>query len=263
MPSKKLKRDKDLTGLMVSVSAFTLLAFIFILAGPAAGINAAGIVFLLYSLFSFYVAIKTQNLGYRVAGLYQLFVALTCFVILENQELGRIFLLCFFVTGMWLAALAVQKKLKWRGRELLELAARRVDSSENGFTARPMPAGKTEVTEEELLNFTTFISKNLIALPYRTDNKVFFVPLKMGQEYNYLLGFTNPQNGSWISFDFNGQVSVNISKTDYYDFQDDLTFDRLCQSLADLFIEFLEMYRKDQGVRIIDRLNKVRIGIFS
>ena len=64
-------------------------------------------------------------------------------------------------------------------------------------------------------------------------------------------------------FASDGQVSVNISQGDYFAFRDDFDFDQLCRSLADIFIEFLGMYRKGQETRIMDRLDAMKIGVFS
>jgi hypothetical protein len=39
----------------------------------------------------------------------------------------------------------------------------------------------------------------------------------------------------------------------------DLDFDQLCQSLGDLFGEFLELSKQGQESRIIDRMNALRL----
>jgi len=60
-----------------------------------------------------------------------------------------------------------------------------------------------------------------------------------------------------VTFDFAGHVSVTIAKKDYQKYTEELTFDQLCSSLGSLFIEFLELYQKNQSREIIDRLNRI------
>jgi hypothetical protein len=58
-------------------------------------------------------------------------------------------------------------------------------------------------------------------------------------------------------------MSVNISREDYFEYKEDLSFDRLCESLGDVFAGFLDLHRTGTAVRIIDRMNAVRVGFFS
>ena len=46
-------------------------------------------------------------------------------------------------------------------------------------------------------------------------------------------------------------------------FQEALSFDKLCESLGHLFIEFAELHQRGEGVRIIDRMNALRISILE
>ena len=68
---------------------------------------------------------------------------------------------------------------------------------------------------------------------------------------------------SYIAFDFNGDIFVNVGKNDYLKYKDQLTFDQLCESLGQLFIEFLELFKKGEGVRIIDRMNGLQLSPFE
>ncbi len=68
---------------------------------------------------------------------------------------------------------------------------------------------------------------------------------------------------TWIAFDFDGNVTVNISQSDYLLYQEDLSFDQLCTSMGNIFIEFLELFSTGKAVRIIDRLNAMPVNIFS
>ena len=66
-----------------------------------------------------------------------------------------------------------------------------------------------------------------------------------------------------MAFDNEGNITVNISEADYLAFREDFDFDRLCSSLADVFVDFLDMHRKGQDTRIVDRLDAMKIGFFS
>ncbi len=91
-----------------------------------------------------------------------------------------------------------------------------------------------------------------------------FVPVRMGREYGALFApGRDYESDTWVAFGDDGGVTVNISEADYLAYRDDLDFDRLCQSLADVFLDFFEMHRKGQDARIIDRLDAMGVGIFS
>jgi hypothetical protein len=64
---------------------------------------------------------------------------------------------------------------------------------------------------------------------------------------------------TWIAIDYDGNITVNISEEDYLLFKMDLDFDQLCQSLGDIFQEFLELSKQGQESRIIDRMNALRL----
>jgi len=64
------------------------------------------------------------------------------------------------------------KRLKWRIRELLELAAAPVSETTNGFTPRPRPLGKVEYSKFELMEFAAFALRNHIAIPYHESDRV-------------------------------------------------------------------------------------------
>jgi hypothetical protein len=166
--------------------------------------------------------------------------------------------------GVLIVYLAATKKIKWRGREIFELAAETVEEAGNGYTPRPRPVGKVEFSKQELLAFARFCARNLIAVIYLSPRQATFVPIKMGDEYSFLFRSTgSQQEQTWISFDFDGEASVHISQKDYLDYKEPLAFDKLCESLGQLFIEFAGMHQRGEGVRIIDRLDALRLSYFS
>jgi len=88
--------------------------------------------------------------------------------------------------------------------------------------------------------------------------------VKMDDEFGYLFRPEKfRQSRSWIAFDFQGYVTVNISRRDYLDYKEELSFDQLCDNLGKLFIKFLEYYRKGEAERIVYKLNELGLGLTS
>jgi len=52
-------------------------------------------------------------------------------------------------------------------------------------------------------------------------------------------------------------VSAQVSRDDYLDYREELSLDALCESLAGLFVGFLEQSRKGEARRIVERLDDV------
>jgi len=65
-----------------------------------------------------------------------------------------------------------------------------------------------------------------------------------------------------VAIDYEGNISVNITQEDYLLFKQDLDFDQLCQSLGNVFVEFLEYSKSGQETRIIDRMDSLRLNPF-
>ena len=165
---------------------------------------------------------------------------------------------------IWLIYLVATKKIKWRGREVLEMAAAPVEEAGSGYTSRPLAAGKVEFNKEQVMDFAKFARRHLIAVSYVGKDKVVFVPVMMGREFGFIMGLKNDYTDeTWVSFDFDGNVTVNISHRDYLEYIEDLSFEQLCTSLGSLFVEFIEMHQRGEGVRIIDRMDVVRVSVFS
>jgi hypothetical protein len=166
--------------------------------------------------------------------------------------------------GVLIIYLAATKRIKWRGREIFEMAAQGVEETGNGYTPRPRPVSRVEFGKAEILAFARFCARHLVAVAYISHEQVTFVPIKMGQEYTFMFRANSAhQEVTWISFDFNGEVSVHIAQKDYLDYVEPLAFDKLCVSLGQLFIEFAGMHQRGEGVRIIDRLDALRLSYFE
>lgn len=117
---------------------------------------------------------------------------------------------------------------------------------------------------QQIQVFSRFCARHLIALPYVAGQNTTLVPVKMGDEFSRLLGWSGDyREATWVNFDQNGEVSVHISQKDYLDYRESLAFDPLCASLGQLFIDYCEQVNKGEGVRVIDRMNDLRIPILS
>jgi hypothetical protein len=113
-------------------------------------------------------------------------------------------------------------------------------------------------------DFAQFCARHLIALPYITSKNITLVPIKMGDEFGRLLGLIGDyRDATWVNFDVNGEVSVHIAQKDYLDYRETLAFDQLCNSLGQVFIDFFEQFKKGEGVRVVDRMDELKIGVFS
>jgi hypothetical protein len=245
-------------------------AFLGAFYGLQAGFSFLAVFFWIYALYSFLTYIQTHNAGFVVVSLFQFSAGLVAYATpggaIRGQSTGIVLFLValeiFFV--VWLIILTATKRIKWRGREILELAAAPIEDIGNGYTTRPLPAGKTEFSRDQILEFAEFARKNLIAATYVGKGKVVFVPVMMGREFGFILGFNSDYTDeTWVAFDFEGMVTVNISHRDYLEFKETLAFDQLCGSLGNLFVEFMETFQRGEGVRVIERLNALNIPYYS
>ncbi len=267
---RKLKPDYDFYGILVPFAAILIGTAVGVFVRPSAGFLAVGLFFAGYALISLLTLVRTRNTGFLVMMLFQVSGGLVCYTmpLLIDHGTGRplliLFQVCTFFFLIWLMLLVAGKKLKWRGREILELAGNPVEEIGNGYTPRPLPVGKTNYSDQQILSFSAFALKNLIAMPYIGKNKVVFVPVKQGNEFSFVVGMkTDYANETWVSFDFEGKVTVNISRRDYLNFKEPLAFDKLCTSLGNLFIELVDLYLRGEGERIIDRMNSVGVPYYS
>ena len=181
-----------------------------------------------------------------------------------DERIAALIYFLLLAATIWLLYLYFRRKAKWKGREVFELASISIETSKNGFTARPRPTGKIEYTLNELKDFADFLQKNLIAMPFKETDRLVFVPVKMGDEFSFIF---YPEkfraSRSWIAFDYHGNVTVNISKRDYLDYREELSFDQLCENLGVLFIEFFEYYKKGEQQRIIYKLDELGLSLTS
>ena len=266
---QKLKPDRSITGLIPAFSAVIIMALVGIFFGRKAAFISIAIVFWGFSIYTFIGFLRTSNVNFLIPALYQFFGGFVAFTYQPRSSGNSPPFLMFavvltIVLMVWTILLAATKKIKWRGREVLEMAAASVEETGNGYTSRPLTAGKVEFNQQEIMEFAHFARRNLIAVSYVGKDRVIFVPVMMGREFGFILGLKNDYTDeTWVSFDFDGNVTVNISHRDYLEFTEALSFDQLCSSLGNLFVDFVQTYHRGEGVRIIDRMDAVRVGVFS
>jgi hypothetical protein len=269
---RKLKPDRNITGLLIPISLILIWGISMLVFEVPTSLIILAVLIWIYSLFYLIVFARTGNFTQLLIFLDGIFAgsvvySFTLYFDATGAEklqfrLAYISGLVFF--GFVLGYLAVTRKSKWRGREIFELAAEPVEETGNGYTARPRPVGKVEYSPQQIRSFARFCARHLIALPYYTSKNIALVPIKMGDEFGRVLGLSGDyRDATWINFDVNGDVAVHIAHKDYLDYREPLAFDQLCTSLGQVFIDFFELTNKGEGVRVIDRMDDLKIGIFS
>ncbi len=270
-------------------NAFQFLWVPLLAMGTFIGITATLGVFVAFYVLSaifFFVSIlplitfwRTRNAGFLAVGLYLFLSAMLCVsaptAIRNKPEIGLVplFLVGVYISGLISAYLFFNRKLKWRGQEIFEMAGMQVEETGDSFTARPRPAGKVPISKTEMIRFVDFITSNLIAFPFTEENRVVFVLTLPGNDLRYLLGYNDLSRllgikkdyleDTWVAIDFDGNISVHITQEDYLLFKQDLAFDQLCQALGNVFTEFLELSKSGQEQLIIDRMNALRLSPFK
>ena len=267
---KKLKPDHSLVGLLPAFCSLLVIAVASVVFGRHGMAYSATLLFAGFTGFAFAAQRRSGSLSYIASAVYLLTATLALASApdsvfgFRDRTIFNLFKVLTLPSIATLIYLMITRRAKWRGRDILELAAAPVDELGDGFTERPYPSGKADYSWDEILGFARFCGKHMISLPYIESERVYLVPVRMGKEFGHLWNVSrNISKDTWICFDSEGDVTVNISKDDYYLYRDDLSFDQLCTSLADVYVEFLDLYRRDLTVRIIDRLNSVKIGFFS
>jgi len=269
---RKLKPDRNITGMAIPFSMIPIFGLSVLIFGLPAGLLALAALMLAFALLYLYIFLRTGNTAQLVVVAEGIFFALMLGVFephlgtrpVGEREFMTVWISGAFFFGFFLIALAITRKLKWRGREVFELAGELVDETGDGYTSRPRPVGKVEYSLGQMNAFARFCARNLIALPYYTSRNITLVPIKMGDEFGRLLGLSGDfRDATWVNFAEEGEVSVHISQRDYLDYREPLAFDELCVTLGQVFIDFFELMNKGEGVRVIDRMDDLKISIFS
>lgn len=247
---------------IISVAAFIILLIFF---GFQKAYGIFALIGIFYSVINIILYFKTMNSGYLVLTLLFLcIIFFSSFIFIfglddQKQLTMALGILTVFV-GLWVVYLLFSKKLKWRTRELLEIAAMPVKDTQDGYTERPLVVGRINYSESEIKSFTMFVRQNLIAIPYEEEDKVVYA---IDVPFWELLRFSRDYSAdSQVVFHYDGNVTVRITKKEYLQYKDKLSFDQLCDSLGKLFIEYIDLFVKGEGIRIIDRFNTLKLNPF-
>jgi hypothetical protein len=269
---RKLKPDRSISGALIPLSILPIFGIATLIFGIRGGLITLAISMWVFALFYLYAFIRTGNAAQLAVCADGLFFGFMLLVLEPNTGWNKVnqmeFQLAYYMGlmffGILLVYLVLNRKFKWRGREIFELTAEPIEEIGNGYTSRPRPVGRVEYSPQEIQEFTKFLSRHLIALPYLTSKNTTLVIVKMGEEFGRLLGLSGDyRDTTWVNFDIDGNVSVHIAQKDYLDYREPLAFDQLCTSLGQLFIEFFELYKKGEGIRVIDRMDDLKLPVLS
>ncbi|MEN8125557.1 MAG: hypothetical protein ABFR32_10545 [Bacteroidota bacterium] len=268
----KQKQNIKITGLLPAIISVIIFLLTSIVWNVSTGFYVLGSIMFFYALMIFYEYYRTMHNWTLLSVIYMIFygsvlISIAPYIGLHNHieftVISKVLIAITIILLNWLLYLNYKKKLKWRGIEILELAAQNVEQTKGSHTDRPLPTGKVDFSKKQLEEFSDFFQKNLLGLTYVEENRIVFMPLKYKNEYFALYNPNyNYQEKTWVAINFNGNVSVNISKADYLDYKEDLAFDSLCNSLSDVIIEFIELFIDGSEVRIIDKMDNLKINIF-
>ncbi len=263
---RKMKKQSILKSIWFPFLSLGAFFSILVMFGPRPAFYTLGGIYFLASVFPIAIVLKTRNNSYLAVVLFIIFAGLVCIsappAIENKQDVGLIpiFLVIMYALMMVVAYQAFNRRLRWRGEEIFELAALPVEDIGNSFTARPRPAGQVPVSKTEMIRFVDFMSSNLLAFPFKEENRVVFVLTLPGKDIPYIFGIKKDYlEDTWVAVDYDGNITVNITEEDYLLFKMDLDFDQICQSLGDVFSEFLELSKNGQESKIIDRMNALRL----
>ena len=272
---RKLKPDRGIQGLIPAIISLVFFFLIFIFFDLRVAFSALGYLIIFYSLaFGFWSFYKTGNYYMLVSAFYLLSLGGVMLLIKVPESVNgpapefpdelKVVLVFFYLLLFWLFYGMITKRFNYRGREIMELAAWDVEEGPESYTERPRPAGVVDYSKYDIIDFTNYLKRAMIGFTYHEENRVLIVPIKYGHEWGALYNPNfNYLEKTWIAFHFDGKVSVHISRKDYLNYREDLAFDNLCESLGKLFITFADFYMKGDKVRIVDRLNSVKLGLFS
>jgi len=237
-------------GILVILLIVLLLFFIFLrnILTYETRLIVFGIVLLIFSLSNFIIWLKSRNLLSHI--LIWICLAMALSYLLDYK--GIFFIVPYGILAMiYFFFLVFDFQYRSNYRKILELAAKTVDETKNGFTQRPFPIGKFNYSLEELTGFAAFLKQQKIAFPYVEEKGIL---LGINDYTKFWFGRPTSQRDSFISFDFQGNVAVNIARKEYHKYRDELSFDQLCESLGDLFKTFFGYYQNKEEQKILSML---------
>ena len=262
-PTRKLKPDRNaLIRFLISLFlCAAILGLIITFTDPRSwspGLHTLDYVFLgLYLLLGLWQLIpywKTRNPVHLAMGI-MLLLFIPYLLVGTSPYSGFRFL--FY--PVWLAIFIIWGPVRRRNnphfRQMLELAARPVQETAAGFTARPYPSGSAAYTREELENFARFLMRHWIATAYPETERMVVVIGGFSWQH-FFRGKIDFQKLTYVGFGNDGNISVNISQKDYQKYREQLSFEQLCASLGILMIRFLAYHQTGQAEKILAMIDQ-------
>ena len=200
----------------------------------------------IYPALGFLIGITTVQIsfifpGYDEMGIFKL------------TYFGCIILIILFILINWNSFYS-HERFELNSRRLFRLASERLYETSDGYTGRPLAAGKTIFTKDELLGFVRFLHGGYIARPFYFEN---YVAVAFSMNIS-LIVISEYSQASHIIIDHTGQITVKITEKDYKDYKERLSFDQLCSSMAEVFTRFLDYYRQGLESRILAELKSAK-----
>jgi hypothetical protein len=260
---RRMKPDPIYMMFVVPVCLLLTSAFFSLFFDMAGFFIPIAIFFLAMCIINMISFFQTGNKNIMVVTAFFFAACILAFSVIQisrggDRTIPAVFLGATMFFGIWSINLAFRNKLRYRGRDIMELAAQPVEGAENGFTGRPYPVAKIDVNPGQILSFEKFVRSNLMALSYIGDDKVIFVHIIPGKAPIFRSGQSiDIQDKTWVAFEFDGNVVVNIARQDFDRFIDRLSFEQLNESLGNLWIDFFELFQDGKQSMILERLNKI------
>jgi len=161
-------------------------------------------------------------------------------------------LLVMFIVFTW-SLLFGHDKFESNARRLFKLASESIVEVSAGYTDRPYSAGKSSISNDDLIGFARFMKNRRIAMPHHSEQGLYLM-FSMGRS---VLTHPEPNALSYVLFGRSGDLSIHVSEFDYKQYKQKVTFDQLCNSLAKVFNRFSEYYVNGNEGRIVDELKEV------
>ena len=149
---RKMKQGSIFKIFIYPLSVLLISAFFALFYGRTGFFVTIAILYLGLAVYNLILFVRTNHNAYLVIIAFFFDVGIISIIVSNFQRGDDRFPLVFFLAnvifyGVWTIILAVNKRLNFRCREILELAAQPVDGAENGFTGRPFPVGKTSTNQ--------------------------------------------------------------------------------------------------------------------
>jgi hypothetical protein len=153
--NRRLKPDRSIFGPIQPVIVLVIFGLTLVIWDIRVALIVLILIYLVYFIFTMYALLRTRNYYFILAGFFQLMmvVFLTfCKIgpIPLNEDIIRGLTIILFCSAVMAGYSLIAKKMKWRGREIFEIAAQDVEVDPETYTERPKPSGKIVYRREDL-----------------------------------------------------------------------------------------------------------------